>query len=156
MIEHAIARPRCQQGFSLIEVLIAILVLGFGLLGFALMLTTSLRFSVAANERTQATNLAYDLLDQMRANRIAAAQYPAVASFATGTVTGCSGSDRPVGNMNITQNARRWQCQVVNALGADSSAVVTVNNGVVQITINWNEERWALGGGPDFSVRSRL
>ena len=60
-------------GFSMIEVLIALLVLAFGLLGFALLQTLNLRYTQSANTRTQATNLAYDLLDQMRSNRLTTA-----------------------------------------------------------------------------------
>ena len=62
-----------SRGFSLIEVLIALLVLAFGLLGFALLQTMNVRFVQSANYRTQATNLSYELLDQIRINRIAAA-----------------------------------------------------------------------------------
>jgi type IV pilus assembly protein PilV len=72
-------------GFTLIEVLVAIVVLAFGLLGFALLQTMSVRFTQSANYRTQATNLAYDLIDQMRANRYQAAWY-STASFSPGTV----------------------------------------------------------------------
>lgn len=59
---------RAAGGFSMIEVLITIIVLAFGLLGFALLQTMNVRFVQSANYRTQATNLAYDLIDQMRAN----------------------------------------------------------------------------------------
>ena len=62
-------------GFSLIEVLIALVILALGLLGFALLQTLNLRYTQSANYRTQATNLAYDLLDQMRSNHYAAAWY---------------------------------------------------------------------------------
>lgn len=53
--------PRARQsgGFTLLEVLIAIIVLAFGLLGFALLQTMNVRFVQSANYRTQATNLAY-------------------------------------------------------------------------------------------------
>lgn len=146
---------RQQSGFSLIEVLVAILVMAFGLLGFALLQTMSLRFAQGANQRTQATNLAYDLLDQMRANRIVAGQYED-ASFNSGGVTGCGVDDRPVGNMSVSDNVRRWQCQVVNHLGTESEALVTVNDGTVLVRINWGEERWNNGEGPNFEVRSRL
>ena len=40
-------------GFSLLEVLIALVVLGFGLLGYALLQTMNLRFTQSANQRTQ-------------------------------------------------------------------------------------------------------
>lgn len=146
---------RQQSGFSLIEVLVAIIVMAFGLLGFALLQTMSLRFAQGANQRTQATNLAYDLLDQMRANRVVAGQYED-ASFNAGSVTGCSANDRPVGVMNVSDNIRRWQCQVVNHLGMESEAEVTVDNANVMVRINWGEERWSDGEGPNFQVRSRL
>lgn len=149
-------RRRGAGGFSLIEVLIAILVIAFGLLGFALLQTMSLRFAQGANQRTQATNLAYDLLDQMRANRLVAAQYQD-ASFAAGSVVGCDAGDRPAGVMTVAANVRRWQCQVVNHLGPQAEAAVNVVNGDVLVRINWGEERWtAEGGGPNFIVRSRL
>ncbi len=148
-------RRRGAGGFSLIEVLIAILVIAFGLLGFALLQTMSLRFAQGANQRTQATNLAYDLLDQMRANRLVAAQYQD-ASFAAGAMAGqCP--FRPFGEMTVADNVRRWQCQVVNHLGPQAEAAVNVVNGDVLVRINWGEERWtAEGGGPNFIVRSRL
>src|SRR5690606_1313288 len=77
---------RKAAGFSLIEVLIAILILAVGLLGFALMQTTTLRYTQSSDYRTRATNLAYELLDQMRVNRLSAADYVA-AGFAAKTVS---------------------------------------------------------------------
>lgn len=49
----------------MIEVLIAIVVMSIGLLGFALLQTMNVRFVQSANFRTQATNLSYELLDQI-------------------------------------------------------------------------------------------
>ncbi|MEM9532329.1 MAG: type IV pilus modification protein PilV [Pseudomonadota bacterium] len=60
---------RGQRGTTLIEVLVAVLVLSFGLLGLAGLQGISLRSSGNAFMRTQATNLAYEILDQVRANR---------------------------------------------------------------------------------------
>ncbi len=68
--EKRFPRRRASRGFSLIEVMISVLILGFGLLGFALLQTMSVRFSQSSNQRTQATNLSYELLDQMRGNRV--------------------------------------------------------------------------------------
>lgn len=70
MSRRNLARPRSSQGgFSLIEVMVAVLILAFGLLGFALLQTTNVRFVQSANYRTQATNLANDLIELMRAQR---------------------------------------------------------------------------------------
>ncbi|HZD53198.1 MAG TPA: type IV pilus modification protein PilV [Woeseiaceae bacterium] len=65
------ARPR-ERGLTLVEVLIALLILSIGLLGLAGLQTASLKFNTSAYYRTQATALAYGLADRMRANRAAA------------------------------------------------------------------------------------
>ena len=131
---------RSARGFTLIEVLIAILVLGFGLLGFALLQTMGLRFVQSANHRTHATNLAYDLLDQMRANRFQAAWYSS-AGFAAGSVT-AGNCSRPVGNVAISQSIARWRCQVVQALGESASTNVNYADGLVTVSISWGDQRW--------------
>lgn len=60
---------RQQRGTTLIEVLVAVLVLSLGLLGLAGLQGISLRTNGNAYLRTQATNAAYEILDQIRANR---------------------------------------------------------------------------------------
>jgi len=60
-----------QIGFTLIEVLIAVVVLSIGLLGLAGLQTAGLHSNQSANLRTQATLLAYDMIDRMRASRSA-------------------------------------------------------------------------------------
>lgn len=57
------------EGFSLIEVLVALFVLAIGLLGLAALQTTGLKFSHQSYERTQATFQAYDIIDRIRANK---------------------------------------------------------------------------------------
>jgi type IV pilus assembly protein PilV len=57
-----------SQGFTLIEVLIAVIVLAIGLLGLANLQTLSLRNSQSTYLRTQANILAYDIVDRMRSN----------------------------------------------------------------------------------------
>lgn len=139
-------RPRrYASGFSLIEVLIALVILALGLLGFALLQTLNLRYTQSANYRTQATNLAYDLLDQMRSNHYAAAWYAgsAGAGFSPGDVTSKACS-RQTGTVTIEQNVTRWKCQVFAALGDQASASVTYNNRKVAVTVNWGE-RLQLG-----------
>lgn len=58
-----------QHGFTMIELLIAVVVLSIGLLGLAALQAQSLRNNQSAYHRTQATILAYDMIDRARANR---------------------------------------------------------------------------------------
>lgn len=70
---HAMqARPTCERGFSLLEVLIALLVLSVGLLGIAGLQTFSLQFNHQSYERTQATLLVSDITERITANPLAA------------------------------------------------------------------------------------
>lgn len=66
---NAINRRRGKaSGFTLLEVLVAVAVLSIGLLGMAGLQVSGLRFNHSAYMRTQATLLAYELADRMRAN----------------------------------------------------------------------------------------
>lgn len=62
-------RMHKQRGFSLIEVLVTVLILAIGLLGLAGLQSTSLRSNHSSLLRSQATVLAYDIADRLRANR---------------------------------------------------------------------------------------
>ncbi len=61
-----------QQGFTMIEVLVTVIILSIGLLGLAGLQATSLRNNQSAFLRSQATILAYDIADRIRANGTAA------------------------------------------------------------------------------------
>lgn len=67
--KHSAASRRAQSGMSLIEVMIAVLVLSIGLLGMAALQGLSLQNNRNANYRSQATNLSYELADALRGNR---------------------------------------------------------------------------------------
>jgi type IV pilus assembly protein PilV len=57
-----------ERGFTMLEVLVAILILSLGLLGLAGLQTLGLRNNTGSAQRTIATQLAYDMSDRMRAN----------------------------------------------------------------------------------------
>lgn len=66
---HLFKAMNKNTGFTLIEVLIAMLVLAVGLLGLVALQASSLRNTVVAYNRSVATELAYDLADRIRANK---------------------------------------------------------------------------------------
>jgi type IV pilus assembly protein PilV len=57
-----------QRGFSLIELLVAVLVMGIGVLGVTALQLVSLQNNRAALVRAEAVQLAYDMMDRIRAN----------------------------------------------------------------------------------------
>lgn len=62
-------RPRRQTGLTLIEVLIAVVVLAIGLLGIAGLQSAALSNNLISYQYTQASSLAQAMIERMRANR---------------------------------------------------------------------------------------
>jgi type IV pilus assembly protein PilV len=62
-------RRHCSSGFTLVEVLVSLLVISIGLLGVAKLVLSAVKANDSAYFRGQATDLAYAILDNMRANR---------------------------------------------------------------------------------------
>lgn len=61
-------RFRTSKGFSLLEVMIAVVVFSIGLIGLALLLTSSIRANHVGFLHSQATFVAESIADRMRAN----------------------------------------------------------------------------------------
>ena len=131
-----------QSGLSLIEMLIALLVLSFGLLGIAGLQAHSLKNNQSAYLRSQASLIAYEILDRMRANRTAAVngnydyQAGSIANPVAGTAT-CSGSQAC---LDLTA----WKTRFERVLPA-AAAAVSCNAGtsVCQVTVEWDDTRGA-------------
>ena len=117
---------RKEQGFTLLEILVAVLVLSFGLLGLAGLQAASIRANHSAYLRSQATQLAYDMADRMRANTSAAdaGTYnnptPAISAscYSTG---GCAAS------VLAGDDVYRWNQAITAALPAGSAGVVCLD-----------------------------
>ena len=83
LINHYVnGKPLNQTGFSMIEVLVTVLILSFGLLGMANLITTGMRANTAAQFRSIATQQTLDMADRMRANLagVRAGSYDAIAA----------------------------------------------------------------------------
>lgn len=65
-------KPAQQTGASLIEVLVAVLILSFGMLGMSALQARALKGNQSALQRSQAAMLNYYVLDAMRVDRAAA------------------------------------------------------------------------------------
>lgn len=125
-----------QQGFSMIEVLVAILVVSVGLIGLALMQNMSLKYAQSSQYRTQAVALSSNLLEQIRTNRAEANKY--TGTFAASS-TGCAQSGT---NISSTAFIGEWRCQMQKQLGSGAQAVVTRTGDRIQIQITWTDSWW--------------
>jgi len=127
-------RPAAQRGATLIEVLIAIIVLAIGLLGLALLQITSVQSNHSAYYRSQVTILASDLADRMRANRTAALGSAYVFDFPT------SSSSHSVSGTQAQKDKAEW----LNALALtlpEGTGKVEKTGALVTISVQWNDNR---------------
>lgn len=129
-----------NTGFTLIEVLIAMLVLAVGLLGLAGLQATSLKNNQSAYNRSQATQLAYIMADRMRANVAGKATYingTATARAGCLNTTGCTPS-----NM-AEYDLLEWNSIISLTLpsGTGTISPPLLPTGVYTITINWDDNR---------------
>ncbi|SEK68737.1 type IV pilus assembly protein PilV [Pseudoxanthomonas sp. GM95] len=134
---------RSSQGFTLIEVLIALVVLAFGLLGFAMLQAMNVRFVESANYRTQATNLGYEIMDQVRANKVSVSSY--VGTY-TATTSGCAAvyGSGLTGTLTPTTFKSAWQCRAGAALGDGATAVAAFDttSRILTVSVSWGDSRW--------------
>lgn len=92
---------KSSRGFSLIETLVAMVVLATGMLGIAALYVESLRAGRSAHSRTLAINLAADMADRIRANRSGRQFYAVAAGNAGAQPTPC-GELRNIAAQNCT------------------------------------------------------
>lgn len=125
--------PRRAAGVGLIEVLFAVVILAFGLLGIAALQMTALRNSQSALERSQATVQTYAILDAMRANR----EVARIGGYNLTTMT-CSAPDRGTLPMNDLAN---WITGLKQTLGDSACAMVVCGSVECEIAVQWNDAR---------------
>lgn len=116
-----VARRR-QSGFSLLEVLVALLVLSIGLLGLAALQTMGLKFNTQSYQRTQAVLQAYDIIDRMRANPtgMAAGLYNTVGiNDAAPSLPNCPCSSTQMKDYDLSQ----WKNAIADLLAQGQGAV---------------------------------
>ena len=129
-----------QHGFTLVEVLIAMIVLSVGMLGIAGLYLHSIQAGRTSVFRHQAITLAGDVADRIRANPSAGVNYQAA-----GQDNGCVDGAVDCTPTEMAQNdIDTWDTQAASALpGGQIGIVFTDNAGVApdtyQITVSWSE-----------------
>lgn len=134
-----------QRGATLIEVLVAMLVLSVGLLGLAGMQMTALKSNQSAYYRSQATVLAYDIIDRMRANRADALN--GVYDIALQNQA-CDPDLSPSGSL-ADKDVADWLNSLSCLLSSDAQGSVVRNGRIFTISIEWNDNRGRIEAADD-------
>ena len=134
-------RARLARGFSLVESLVALVVLSVGLLGIAALYVSALRFGRTALLRSDAVTLAGDMADRIRANATAGASYAMAAGAANAAVAACATGGCTAAQMATTDKAQ-WAALLARALpaGTGTVAVDTATTPTTYtVTVRWTE-----------------
>lgn len=127
-----------QQGSSLIEILIALLVLSIGLVGLARFQNTVLQGNHSAYLRSQTTILLYDIADRMRANRSAALS----GAYNISSLTGATCDYTPPTGSQASKDKAEWLNSLVCQLTPDAQGQITQNSSdTFTVRIQWNDNR---------------
>ena len=136
-----------QNGFSLVEVMVAVFVLAIGLLGLAGLQVASLKSNHSAQLRTEAVIHVYDIIDRMRVNKVVAKAGGYDIALATAS---------PVSTSVVDTDRVAWKAAIAASLPDGDGAIVTAT-GVTTITIQWDDSRGAGGSNTQrFSMSTEL
>lgn len=131
-------RRQTQAGVGLLEVMIAVVVLSFGLLGLVGLQLTALRSNQSAMERSNAVMQSYSIIDAMRAD---------LAAAGAGDFDIAHGAAAPGGTSFAAQQLAAWRTRLVapvNGLGPSATGSVDcVGAGpiVCTVEIRWDDSR---------------
>ena len=122
------------DGFTLIEVLIAMVILAIGALGVAALQFKGLKYSTDANIRSNANFLAYDIADSIRINRDNVGDY--VQDYESGSAHGDCDN-----NGDADDDLDCWYDRVDEGLppGSDANITGPDANGLYTITLSWDD-----------------
>lgn len=130
---------RSQSGFSLIEVLIALIIMSVGMLGIAGLYVQSMQAGRTSMLRHNAVTLAGDVADRIRSNPRAAAAYTAANGADNGCVNGsadCTEAEMAAHDILL------WSTQADETLPT-GTVTITFDNTVTPpdytIRIGWEE-----------------
>lgn len=101
-----ISLPRRQSGVGLIEVLVAVLLLTFGIVGLAGLQFSGTKFNHSAYLRSQGTSLAYDMADRMRANLAATYATDFADTFDAANGPACG---EALGAVTVERDVNQWK-----------------------------------------------
>ena len=153
-----------QTGFSLIEVLVALVVVSIGILGLAGLQHTGVRNNHNALLHSQASFLAYEIADFMRSNRagVQAKNYDTVAAPTPTPTTTVDCEANPCTAADVASyHLTKWYQDLAIALPNGNGSINCTNNSInctpgssITIKISWSES--GLDGKEDMSFTTEI
>jgi type IV pilus assembly protein PilV len=135
-----------QVGLTLLEALIALLVMSVGLLGVAAMQVVGTQENSSALHHSQATWFAYDIADRMRANRtgVEAGAYAGLNTAATpregeGAPVACGVAENCTPAQMAAADAVQWGA-ALGGLPGGAGMVDDLGNGRFRIRVLWDDD----------------
>ncbi|ENX12869.1 MULTISPECIES: type IV pilus modification protein PilV [Acinetobacter] len=116
-----------QKGVGLIEVLVALLLLAIGILGFVGLQLRAVDAANEATDRTIAINIARDLAERMRVNKSELAEYKTAINAKT-KKDGCVGSVQSYVPNCSSQVMAQFDASQITQKAAEVGHVVKINN----------------------------
>ncbi len=140
----AYSTPATSGGFSLLEVLIAVLILALGILGAASLQLSALRYQAGSLHATQASLLAQDLFERLRANpeQLAAYSLTVDQRCAAATADPLTVAAQSIAEQDKIDFARAVACEL-----PEGRARLSVSDGIATISLRWSEARQFVGAG---------
>jgi len=153
--QHSKITTRAERGFSLIEVLIALIIMSVGMLGIASLYVQSMQAGRTSLFRHNAVTLAGDVADRMRANPTAG-----VAYTGAGADNGCIDGDVNCSNVQMAaQDILGWNQQAVDTL-PNGAVTIAFDNTVIPpdytIAITWEEPGLQPGVEGNYTVATPI
>jgi type IV pilus assembly protein PilV len=135
-------------GFTLLEVMVALLVFSIGLLGLAGLQASSLQNNKTADLRSIAIIEAHDMADRIRANnRGKSNDYDAIATGVPAPGTDCINTASCTSPSLIAAwDNYQWQSNLAMALPSGRGKVDRNAAGTITITVMWDEARTGVVG----------
>ncbi|PBP92608.1 type IV pilus modification protein PilV [Pseudomonas congelans] len=134
-----------QTGMTLIEVLVSVLILAIGLLGAAAIQLNALKYTDSATMSSQASFIAYDMMDRIRANVDGNASANGSTNvLATYNLPNLDAA--PAANLNKArdQDLSDFKTNIVNFASASGTGSIDVSKAPeVTIIIGWSDTRAA-------------
>lgn len=133
-LSRACSSVRCgHAGFSLIEVLVTMVILSFGLLGIAGLLVSGVSNASGSEAMAKASQLTADMADRIRAN-------PKMGVSATSEYTRTFGSPTPTNLTTIAQSDKKVWLEALAAQLPQGDGQIAVDNPSrkVIIEVRWN------------------